>query len=121
MATCEFAGGVKNVRGTICRTVYYVDGVKHTKSVVAKVTRTGKQKLYIRDSSDYRRTTPVSKDELVRRNKFADANRTVAKLTEDEKRAYAQAMKKAKNRYNGKEYKMLRGYILARLYNNDPI
>ena len=121
MATCEFAGGVKNVRGTICRTVYYMDGVKHTKSVVAKVTRSGKQKLYIRDSSESQRSTPVTAGELERRKKFADVCRTFANLSEDQKKAYALAMKKTRGKYNGKVYVSVRGYVIARLYNNDPI
>ena len=121
MATCEFAGGVKNVRGTICRTVYYVDGVKHTKSVVAKVTRSGKQKLYIRDSGESQRSTPVTAGEIERREKFAEVCRTFANLSEDQKKAYALAMKKTKGKYNGKKYVSVRGYVIARLYNNDPI
>ena len=121
MATCEFAGGVKNVRGTICRTVYYVDGVKHTKSVVAKVTRTGKQKLYIRDSGECQRSTPVTEGEIERREKFRRATQVAATLSPEDLRAYSQAMRRTLGRYNGKKYVSVRGYVVARLYNNDPL
>ena len=121
MASCEFAGGIKNVRGTISKTVFYVDGVKHTKRVVAKVTRTGKQKLYIRESGDFKRTTPVSEGELQRREKFRQATQAVSALTPEQLRAYAEAMHRSKGKYRGKKYVMLRGYIIARFFQNDLI
>ena len=42
------------------------------------------------------------------------------RLTE-QLRAYAEAMHSTKGKYNGKKYVMLRGYIIARMFNNDPL
>ena len=114
MASCEFAGGIKNVRGTITKHVYYVDGVKHTKSVIAKVTKSGKQKVYIRETTCRKKS--LSDGEIKARNLFHEVMITAKYMSEEEKARYAEEWKKNKYKFNGKKYGTLRGYIIARLY-----
>ncbi len=116
MASCEFAGGMKNVRGTLSKKTYRVDGKTITRRVVAQVTPSGKQRIFIRESSDYQRSTPVTEKELACRGRFEAVNSRVAALTEAEKIHYYREWVKAGYKFNGKRYATLRGYMVARIY-----
>lgn len=119
MARCDFAGGIENVRGTLSKLSYREDGKLITKRVVAQVTPSGKQRIFIREYAQ--RSSPLTDKERATRNKFAQVSLTLAKMPEEEKKAYAQAWKKNGYKYNGKKYNTLRGYIVARVYKNDVI
>ena len=64
----------------------------------------------------YERKTPASEKELAARAKFAIISERIKTMPEDQKRLYQQEWKAAKYKFNGKKYGSLRGYIMARLY-----
>ena len=113
MAKCDFAGGIKNVRGTLSKTIFFDHGKKITRRVVAKVCN-GKQRVYIRD--ERQRSTPPSEKELCARVRFTAAATYWMSLTDEQKQQYALEMRRANCKFNGKQYKMLRGYVIARFY-----
>ena len=85
-----------------------------------KSDKKGDGRVYFRKNSDYARKDPPTDNERAARLKFAQIAETVHKMTDEQKQQYALEMKKAKNRFNGKTYATLRGYIMARLYAEDP-
>lgn len=113
MANCDFAHGLTGVRGTLSKKVYYDKGVKHVTRVVATY-RNGKQRVYIRQ--DRQRSTPVSQNEMKARERFAQVAEQLKNLTEEQKQNYSREMRKDKCKFNGKTYKSLRGYIMARMH-----
>ena len=113
MAKCDFAGGIKNVRGTLSKTIFFDHGKKVTRRVVAKVYN-GKQRVYINQT--YERRSAPSANEVAARARFAQVNRQLNALTEEQKKEYAREWKAAGYKFNGKKYNTLRGYIVGRLY-----
>ena len=113
MANCEFAGGIKNVRGTLSKKVIFDRGEKITRIVTASV-RGGKQRVYIRDIRQ--RTTPISEREKCARTQFAAANTYWLSLTDEQKKTYQSEWKRSNYKFNGKKYATLRGYVIARFY-----
>ena len=114
MADCKFLSGNALVSGTLKREVYYVDGVKHIRRLEARVTRSGKQKIYIRHDTPSCRKP--SSNMTMAMSRFTMASRIVNNMPQDEKMQYHKEWKAAKFKFNGKEYATLRGYIIARLY-----
>lgn len=114
MASCEFAGGIKNVRGTISKHIIKKGQQAYVTSVVAKVTSSGKQRIYIQQRPV--RTKPAGEKELKARTLFAEIIGRVKDLPDEQKELYAKEMKSSKGKFNGKKYATLRGYIVARLY-----
>lgn len=110
MANAIF-NGFENVRGTISKRTYFDDGKKVTDVVFAQV-RGGKQRVYMRRYKE--RTTPLSDAERNARLRFKEASEFVAKLSKEQKSAFADQFKISKGRFNGKQYNTLRGYIVAR-------
>ena len=113
MAQCEFAGGIENVRGTLSKTVFFDKGKKITRLITASV-RGGKQRLYIRDRQE--RSTPVTQKEIIVRTQFKAATAFVNSLTPEQKKSYYDEWKRSKFMFNGKKYKTLRGFIMARFF-----
>ena len=105
--------GFENVRGTISKRTHFDDGKKVTDIVFAQV-RGGKQRIYARRLKE--RTTPLSDNEIAARQRFKEASEFVAKLSNEQKSAFADQFKISKGRFNGKQYNSLRGYIVARYY-----
>ena len=64
----------------------------------------------------YERKTRVSEKEKAIRNRFSDVSHKLSSMSEEDKKRYAQEWKKANYRFNGKKYATLRGYIMARLF-----
>ena len=62
----------------------------------------------------YKRTSPVTKNELRQRTRFAQAADLVARMPEDEKKRIAEEWRQNKYKYNGKKYKSFRGFLLAK-------
>ena len=114
MAKCDFADNVKNVRGTLSKTVHYEHGQKIVKRVVAQVTPSGKQRIFIRQ--DAIRTTPYSDKEIAQQTRFKQAADYYYHLDETTKMAYAAAWKKNNHMFNGKKYATLRGFIIANYF-----
>ena len=73
-------------------------------------------RAYFAPKGGYKRKTPLSDSEIKTRQRFAQAALFFVSLPEETKLQYAREMKAAKYKFNGKEYKTLRGYIVARWY-----
>jgi hypothetical protein len=114
MADCKFLSGNALVSGTLKREVFYVDGVKHIKRLEARVTKSGKQKIYIRLDVPSKRKP--SSNMTMARSRFTMASRIFKNMPHEEKMKYHKEWKAAKYKFNGKEYATLRGYVIARLY-----
>ena len=118
MANCDFAGGVENVRGTICKsTRINWHGERVTTRVVAMM-RGGKQRVYIRQ--DRERSTPISDNERQARARFKEFSQMYTSMSDETKRKYEKEWKRANYKFNGKKYVTLRGYIMARHYAEHP-
>ena len=114
MADCKFLSGNALVSGTLKREVFYVDGVKHIKRLEARVTKSGKQKIYIR--LDVPSNRKPSSNMTMAMSRFTMASEVFKNMSQDEKMRYNKEWKAAKFKFNGKEYNTLRGYIIARLF-----
>ena len=116
MANCDFKG-LKNVRGTLSKRTVRINGKLVTQRVVAMVTPSGKQKIFIREETP-RKKTPT-KNELLTRQRFCEAQQKAAvalhdtRLTAQWKKCWLDSGKKLPN---GKKYNTLRGFIMAALY-----
>ena len=73
-------------------------------------------RAYFAPKGGYQRTTPLSDKEIEARKRFARFSFIFKQMPEETKLQYAREMKAAKGKFNGKEYRSLRGYIMARLY-----
>ena len=96
MADCKFLSGNALVSGTLKREVFYVDGVKHIKRLEARVTKSGKQKIYIRLDVPSNRK-PSSKMTMAM-SRFTMASRIFKNMSPDEKMKYHKEWKAAKFR-----------------------
>ena len=65
----------------------------------------------------YTRKSPVSANEKAARSKFTKVSAVASVLTDVQRERYAREWQKNRGVYNGKKYATLRGYIIARLYN----
>ena len=115
MAKCEFPKELGLVRGTLSKTTIRTKHNRETVRVVAKVYD-GKQHVYIQRSKE--RSTPVTPEELQRREWFAEATRKAAEVMKDQisREAFHEAWVADGHYFRCKRYNSLRGYILARLY-----
>ena len=113
MAQCDFLGGLKGVKGTLCKNVTYDHGKKIVTRVVASV-RGGKQRIYIREQKE--RTTKIKPREIEIRNMFAKAQAVISAMSKEKKKEYKIQWEKNNYSFNGKLYKTLRGYMMARLF-----
>ena len=73
-------------------------------------------RAYFAPKGGYKRTTPLSDNEIAARKQFVLISQILKQMPEEKKLQYAREMKAAKYKFNGKEYRSLRGYIMARLY-----
>ena len=80
---------------------------------VNRTTRT-ETRAYIMQKHE--RKTPLSDNEIAARQQFKEASEFVAKLSKEQKSAFADQFRNSKGRFNGKQYNSLRGYIIARYY-----
>ena len=116
MANCDFKG-LKNVRGTLSKRTVRINGQLVTQRVVAMVTSSGKQKIYIREETP--RKNPPTSNELLTRQRFCQAQQKAAvalndpQLTAQWKKCWLDSGKKLPN---GKKYNTLRGFIMAAVY-----
>ena len=113
MAQCDFDSGIKNVRGTISKTVHKFGSETYVTRVVASV-RGGKQRVYIRKYTP--RKTRVTEKEIAIRDLFTRTMTVVNSLSEERRRQFAEEAKRDKYKFNGKTYMSIHGYIKARVY-----
>ena len=111
MANVIFPDYMKGVSGTLS-TITLRDGIK--RKVVVTCSKSGKQRLYIRDYKP--RTAKVTKKEQAARSRFVAVSEKIKNLSEEERMNYHKQWVAAKYKFNGKKYATLRGYIMARMY-----
>ncbi len=75
-----------------------------------------KTRANIAPKGGYKRSTPLSDNEISARKQFVLVSQIIKNMPEEKKLQYAREMKAAKGKFNGKIYSSLRGYIMARLY-----
>jgi hypothetical protein len=119
MANVEFPDGIKGVSGTLCKhTVKTRNGVITRRIVATYSKRTGKQRIYFRESKP--RTTPVSDGEKQRRLLFARASACASQVIADKTspafREWRERFERTRGRFNGKKYSTLKGFIMAVMY-----
>ena len=109
------AAGIKSLSGSIkekngSRIIFKT----FTKPSVNRKSNT-ETRMYIMPPQ--KRKSPVSEKELKHRARFAQAADLVARMPEDEKKRLSEEWRKNKYKYNGKEYKSFRGFLLAKAMN----
>ena len=93
------------------KTFHRADGTTETRAyLLPKNRETGKY--------GYARKAAVTEGELQSRGRFKRVTEIVASLSDETKQRYNREWKKAKYKFNGKKYCTLRGYIIARLYDD---
>lgn len=116
MAKVTFKSNIESISGKVGDLVYRTfsrrDGSKETRVYVLPVKdyRNG------RKSYGYTRRTKVSDAELEARRKFTVAQAALRQLTDEQLENYKSEWVKAHSKFNGKKYSSLRGFIMARLY-----
>ena len=101
--------GIASISGTISRSAnHQLIAKTFTKANGTKETR-----VYMMPKHE--RTTPVSDKERAQRARFAHANETLNNLSPEQKEQFIKEGRRTQFRFNGKQYKSFRGYIIARL------
>ena len=106
--------GIASISGTFCQAS---DGRKLVAKTFRKADGTKETRMYWFEPQ--KRKTPLSPEECANRARLAQASHFFLQLSPEDKTRYAQEMKKHNYRFNGKEYSTLRGYVIARFYQND--
>ena len=111
---CTLKPGVANISGKsgglLFKTFTKPDGTKETRCYLMPKHKDG--------SFGYERKAKVTAGELAARQKFQTATMALQALTEEQRMQYAREWKTARYKLHGKEYKTLRGYIMARIYDD---
>ena len=114
MAKVEFFSGIENVLGTLAKKSYKVGNSILTDRVVAKVTASGKQRIYFMRNEP--RTKKLSNAEINARTRFSQIAADIKALPEEDCKRFSQDWKQTNGKFNGKKYATLRGYIVARMF-----
>ena len=111
---CTLNPNVKSLsgkaNGLLFKTYTRRDGTKETRAYLMPRRENGKY--------GYERKAKVTAGELAARQKFQTATMAIRALTEEQRTAYAREWKAAHYKFNGKKYNTLRGYIMARIYDD---
>ena len=111
---CTLKPGVANISGKsgglLFKTFTKPDGTKETRCYLMPKHKDG--------SFGYERKAKVTAGELAARQKFQTATMAIQALTEEQRTDYAREWKAAHYKFNGKKYNTLRGYIMARIYDD---
>ena len=111
---CTLKPGVANISGKsgglLFKTFTKPDGTKETRCYLMPKHKDG--------SFGYERKTKPTKGELAARQLFQTVTMKLQALTEEQRMQYAREWKAARYKLHGKEYKTLRGYIMARIYDD---
>ena len=107
------APGIIAASGTFCKTKDGRRLVVTTRK--APTTNPGpKTRMYLRTAKSYQRTTKVTDKERQIRAMFAAAAVYCKTLSPEQREDYRKQWVKDKQKFNGKKYYTLRGYIFAR-------
>ena len=106
----SISGSMKSKNGV--RIVYKT----YTKPSIKRPGGKPETRAYFVPESSYQRTTPISEKEIANRSKFRDASMYWLNLSDKLKKSYYDEWKRSKFMFNGKKYKTLRGYVIARYF-----
>ena len=106
----SISGSMKSKNGV--RIVYKT----YTKPSIKRPSGKPETRAYFVPESSYQRTTPISEKEKCIRTQFKAAMAFWTSLTPDQKQHYYDEWKRSKYMFNGKKYKTLRGFIMARFF-----
>ncbi len=116
---CTLMPGIKSISGAM----KVANGRKMVFQTFQRTAADGTAKeetrVYMMDRRG--RTTPLSENEMKARLRFKQATDYFNALDEWQKEQYHHQWRADKYCYNGKKYATLRGYIIARYYQNDLI
>ena len=94
--------------GLLYKTYTRPDGKKETRVYMLPPKENGK--------FGYKRKAAYSENEIATRARFAQIAAKIKALSEEQKMQYQKEWVAADFKFNGKKYCILRGYIMARLY-----
>ena len=106
----SISGSMKSKNGV--RIVYKT----YTKPSIKRPGGKPETRAYFVPESSYQRRTPISQKEIANRSKFRDASMYWLNLSDKLKKSYYDEWKRSKYMFNGKKYKTLRGYVIARYF-----
>ena len=106
----SISGSMKSKNGV--RIVYKT----FTKPSIKRPSGKPETRAYFVPESSYQRRTPVTQKEIANRSKFRDASMYWLNLSDKLKKSYYDDWKRSKYMFNGKKYKTLRGYVIARYF-----
>ena len=106
----SISGSMKSKNGV--RIVYKT----YTKPSIKRPGGKPETRAYFVPESSYQRRTPISQKEISNRSKFRDASLYWLNLSDKLKKSYYDDWKRSKYMFNGKKYKTLRGYVIARYF-----
>ena len=106
--------GIASISGTISRSRDH----RLVAKTFTKADGTRETRFYMMPKHE--RATPVSDKEWAQRARFAHANETLNHLTPEQKEQFIKEGRRTQFRFNGKQYKSFRGYIIARLMYQPP-
>ena len=106
----SISGSMKSKNGV--RIVYKT----YTKPSIKRPGGKPETRAYFVPESSYQRRTPISQKEIANRSKFRDASMYWLNLSDKLKKSYYDEWKRSKFMFNGKKYKTLRGYVIARYF-----
>ena len=106
----SISGSMKSKNGV--RIVYKT----FTKPSIKRPSGKPETRAYFVPESSYQRRTPISQKEIANRSKFRDASMYWLNLSDKLKKSYYDEWKRSKYMFNGKQYKTLRGYVIARYF-----
>ena len=104
--------GIQNLSGTIKSP----SGKKVIFKTYKRANGTTETRAYFVSPDSYQRRTKIKPKEIACRQKFSDAMAKLNALSEEQKKEYAEQAKRSNYTFNGKQYKSIRGYIMARVY-----
>ena len=111
---CTLNPSIKSASGKLGNLLFKTytkpDGTKETRAYGMPRRKDG--------SFGYERKAKPTKGELAARQMFQTATMALQALTEEQRMQYAREWKAARYKLHGKEYKTLRGYIMARIYDD---
>ena len=106
----SISGSMKSKNGV--RIVYKT----YTKPSIKRPGGKPETRAYFVPESSYQRRTPISEKEMCIRTQFKAAVAFWMSLTPEQKKSYYDDWKRSKFMFNGKKYKTLRGYVIARYF-----
>ena len=111
MAKVTLRSDIQSISGRVgnilFKTYTKTDGTKETRAYSIPYRGNGRY---------YQRSTKPSAGEIAARKQFQNICMAIKALTKEQRQNYCREWVKAKYTLNGKKYASLRGYIMARMY-----